>query len=270
MKPNLLEYYSYRQYLKDVLESQGPKSGLKRRASEALQVHTTFISQVVLGRADLSLDQGERMNMFLQHSEEESEVFLDLIIYERASEPKLKSRFEQKIQKRQQARMQINKRLESTSELNEVDQERFYSSHLYGLLHVLPSLPEYRTVAKLSGVTGFSSETVSDAIDFLIKTEVLKVVHGTIVPGKKHLHLGNDSKQIWRHHANWRMAALQSMTFQNRSDLHYSLVFSCSRRDANKLKEFLLAQLKSMSNTIGSSSDEAVYSYCFDFFAIVG
>ncbi len=266
MKANVFEYLSYRQYLKDCLESQGLKSGLKRRASETLSVHTTFISQVVLGKADLSLDQGERMNIFLNHSEEEGEFFLDLLICERASEPKLKKRFENKIKSKHLERAQINKRLEKTKELAPSDQEKFYSSHLYGLLHVLASIPEFRSRENLSAAVGVSQKIANEAIDFLLKIGVLKLVKDQIIPGEQHIHLGNQSKNIWRHHTNWRLATLQHLDFGEASDLHYSLTFSCSKRDAIKLREGLLAHLKSMSEIIGISKEEDAYVYCFDFF----
>jgi uncharacterized protein (TIGR02147 family) len=266
MTIHLFEYSSYRPYLKARLEANGPKSGLKRRAAESLSVHTTFISQVVLGKADLSLDQGERMNHFLKHSDEESDYFLDLLIYERASEASLKKRYEKKIHGRHQQRAQIHRRFEKTRELAPADQKLFYSSHLFGLLHVLASIPQYRDRESLALATGFPQRIVNDAIDFLLRIGVLKSVKGQLIPGERHLHLGNDSSHIWQHHANWRMASLQRMQFGQPTDLHYSLSFSCSEKDAVKMRESLLEHLKSMSETIARSPEEKAYVYCFDLY----
>ncbi len=266
MKTNVFEYLSYRQYLKDHLESQGPKAGLKKRAAEYLVVHTTFISQVVLDKADLSLDQGERMNGFLNHSDEEGNFFLDLIIFERASDPKLKKRFENKIKSKHAEHFQISKRLEKTKSLAAADEEKFYSSHIYGLLHVLASIPENRTRETLAAAIGVSSVVANEAINFLIRIGILQMVKNQIMPGEQHIHLSGQSKSIWRYHANWRLATLQHFGFGEESDLHYSLAFSCSKQDATKLKESLMAQLKAMSKTIGTSKEENAYVYCFDFF----
>lgn len=266
MKPSLFGYLSYQQYLKDYLESQGPKSGLKRRAAKALSVHTTFISQVISGKSDLSLDQGERMNAFLKHTEEEGDFFLQLIIFERASDPQLKKRFENKLKAKYAEQIQIEKHLEKTKELAASDQEKFYSSHLYGLLHVLTSIPAFRTRESLASVVGYPLEIVNEAINFLLKIGILKIVRNQIMPGEQHIHLTNKSKNIWKHHANWRMATLQRFDFNDKSDLHYSLVFSCSKKDSVKLKEIILQNLKHMSETISTSNEEHAYVYCFDFF----
>lgn len=113
---------------------------------------------------------------------------------------------------------------------------------------------------------GFSSAVVNEAIDFLLSIKVLNLVKGQIVAGEQHIHLGNQSKNIWRHHANWRLASLQHFDFGEASDLHYSLAFSCSKLDAIKLRESLMEHLKSMSKVIETSKEENAYVYCFDFY----
>lgn len=264
-KPNLFEYLSYRQYLKDTLESEGPRSGLKRQAAEALRVHTTFISQVVAGKAEISLDQAEDMNSFLKHGSEESEYFLDLVVYERAGNPLLRKRFETKLKARQTERAQIGKRLERTREVRSEDQAQFYSSHLYGLLHVLSSIPEYQTRERLERATGFPSDVAKGALDFLLRIGVLKMKAGAILPGEQHVHLSKESKQIRQHHTNWRTAALQKMAFARPDDLHYSLVFSCSEADAVRIRESLLQHLKSITKIVEGSKEQHAYVYNFDF-----
>lgn len=262
----IFEYTSYRNYLNARLTSKGIKSGQKRRASESLGVHTTFISQVTLGKADLSLDQAERMNDFLGHNQEEGQYFLDLVIYERASDPTLKSRFARKIQSHQDDRTQLKKHLDKSQEVNPEDQEKFYSSHLYGLLHVLSSIPKYSSRKNLIEASGVPAPIANEALEFLEKIGVLKITGDKISPGEKHIHLGKESKSIWRHHTNWRMATIQSFSFNQPTDLHYSGAISCSAADAIKIREVILKQLKSINSTVSSSKEEVAYVYCFDFF----
>lgn len=267
MNTSIFQFQSYRAYLKERLEALGPKSGQKRKASEALSVHTTFISQVVLGKADLSLDQGEKMNAFLKHNEIEAEYFIDLIIYERAIDPSLKNRYEAKLKKWQSETGQIKSRIKPTFEVSEADQEKFYSSHLFGILHVLASIPEYQNRKALVSATGYSPEITAEAIDFLLRVGVLKIAKDRIVHGEKHVHLGRDSKLIKQHHTNWRLATVQHLGFSKPEDLHYSLTFSCSEKDAARIRESLLEHLKSMTQTIEKSKEEKSFVYCFDFYS---
>ncbi|MEI2803202.1 MAG: hypothetical protein V9E84_05755 [Trichococcus flocculiformis] len=113
---------------------------------------------------------------------------------------------------------------------------------------------------------GFLIRFVDEAIDFLLKIEVLKAVKNQIVPGEQHVHLKAKSKNIWRHHTNWRMATIQNFNLAAPMDLHYSLAFSCSLHDARKLRDSILRGLKEMSEVIGPSTPESAYVYCFDFF----
>jgi len=266
MKPSLFEYTSYRAYLKDRLEHLGPKSGLKRQAAQALGVHTTFISQAVLGKADLSLDQAERMNTFLRHSSEEGEFFLSLLIHDRAADDTLKKRYALKLEQKRAERAQIQKRLDKTKELINEHQERFYSTHVYGLLHVLASIPKFRSREALAKATGQPQETINGMIDFLLSVGVLKTSKSQLVPGEGHIHLGRNSKHLRQHHTNWRMAAAQHLAFSKPTDLHYSLAFSCSQDDAIQIRESLLNHLKEMTKKIEASKEENAYVYCFDFF----
>lgn len=266
-KPTLYHYLSYREYLKECLESAGPRSGDKRRASEFLQVHTTFISQVVLGKADFSLDQAEKMNVFLNHSDEEGEYFLNLLIFERAGDSKLKKRYEDKLIEKQNQKLQIKERLSGIAEFAEKDHEKFYSSHLYGLLHVLSSIPKYQRKEELAKATGLPIESVDEALQFLVEIGILQKSKDQYLPGKQHIHLGKNSKNISRHHTNWRLATIQHFAFTKPKDLHYSLAFSCSEKEAKKIRESLLQHLKEMTELVSDSKEENAYVYCFDFFS---
>lgn len=263
---NIYEFTSYREYLNARLTAGGSRSGQKRRASEALGVHTTFISQVTLGRADFSLDQAERMNHFLNHSPDEGQYFLDLVIHDRAADPFLKDRFARKIQAHQSERSELKKHVGKSQQIDPADQEKFYSSHLYGLLHVLSSIPKYSNRQGLIEASGVPATVANEALDFLEKVGVLKVQGDRISTGEQHVHLGKDSKNIWRHHTNWRMASIQSFSFNQPTDLHYSGAISCSAEDAVKIRELILRQLKTINTTVSASKEEVAYVYCFDFF----
>lgn len=263
---NIFEYNSYRQYLRDYFDSKGVKSGAKKRAAVCLAVHTTFVSQVVLGKAELSLDQAEKMNQFLKHSDEESDHFINLVVYGRASDEALKKRFEKKINQSVRDRNRIDKRIEKDNMLTDVDGEKFYSSYIYGLLHVLSSIPKFQTRECLVKEVGFSETVVNNAIDFMLKIGVLKQDGIKIIPGEKHIHLKTESKMIWQHHVNWRLATMQNLSFKDIDDLHYSLVFSCSESDIIRIKEDLLNTLKKINKTINLSPEEVAYVFCMDFF----
>lgn len=263
---NLFNFESYREYLKSHLESFGQKSGMKRKAAEALQVHTTFISQVVQMKADLSLDQAERMNQFLKHDEMECEYFIDLLLFERATDRKLKERLQKRLKNHLGLSQQIKKRLGHVSEIHEADQEKYYSSSIYSQMYVLASIPKNQTHKSLQEACGLSKQKFEEALLFLLRIGLLKIEKEKIVPGTQHVHLDRGSRFISQHHTNWRMEAIRNLNQSTPEDLHYSLNFSCSEGDAAKISESLLQHLKSLTQTAAKSKEEGAYVYCFDFF----
>ena len=70
---NLFSYADYRTYVKDQLGHIGTRSGRKKEAAEFLRVHTTYVSQIVDAKANLSLEQAELRNEFFQHSKDEAD-----------------------------------------------------------------------------------------------------------------------------------------------------------------------------------------------------
>lgn len=98
----IFEHSSYRDYLKIRL-GDGQRLGLKKQAAQSLGVHTTLISQILSGKCEISLEQGEDMNRYLGHSEDEADYFLGLILKERAGSISLRRRFERQISVQREA-----------------------------------------------------------------------------------------------------------------------------------------------------------------------
>lgn len=260
------DFTNYREYLHEKLGGEGSRTGLRKRLAEAIPVHTTFVSQVLTGRNDFSLEQGEAINSFLEHSDDEGEYFILLILKDRAGHDKLKKRFQKKIQVMRDERLNIKNRLEVTETVSAKDKEKFYSSAVYGAIHVLTSIPQFQTIEALSAAVRLSKSRVREMVDFLIRIGILKEERGKIISLSNHVHLGNDSELILKHHANWRYNTISNLQFLDRDDLHYSACLSLSAEDAFKIKESILANLKSNVDIISKSKEEVPYVMCLDFY----
>lgn len=262
------EFTNYKEYLAHRLGAEGSRTGLRKKLAAAIPVHTTFVSQVLKNRSEFSLEQAEAINSFLEHTENEGEYFILLILKERSGNIKLKNRFEKKIQLMRDERLNIKNRLDSANSISEKDKERFYSSSIYGAIHVLTSIPQFQTIDALSEATKLSKGKVRDIIDFMIRIGVLVEIDNKIVSGKNHVHLGNDSELILKHHSNWRQHTISNLQFLDREDLHYSACLSLSTADVFKIKESILGNLKSNIDIISKSNEETAYVLCFDFYKL--
>lgn len=263
-------FTDYRQYLLEKLGADGSRTGLRKQLAEAIPVHTTFVSQVLKGRAEFSLEQAEAINGFLEHTDDEGEYFILLLLKERAENLKLRARFERKIKAMRDERLNIQARLEAQNEITLRDRERFYSSSIYGAVHVLTSIPSFKTIEALSEALKLPRGRMRDIVDFLLRLGVLKEHVGLLSPGSAHVHLSNESELILRHHTNWRMHTINNLQFLDRDDLHYSACLTLTREDAFRVKESILQNLKSNVDIISKSKEEIAYVMNLDFYKMLG
>ena len=266
MSVSLYSTSSSAKYLRERLESQGLKSGLKIRAAQALGVHTTYISQLISGKAALSLDQAEKISRFFGHNGEEAEFLVCFLIWERATDPALKKRYAEKLEIQRRQSVNIKAALGDKHEVEMRAREMYYSSELYTLAYVLASIPRFQSRRQIAEQLGVPARTADRIIDELLELKILKEVRGRIIAGPTHIHLGNESSQIVRHHTNWRLSTVQHLARRGSDDLHYSLAFSCSQEDARRIRESLIKHLRSLEKTIINSKEESAFVYCFDFF----
>lgn len=263
------EFHTYRDYLVSRLGPEGSRSGARKEMAAAIQVHTTYVSQVLKGKAEFSLEQAEAINTFFGHTEDEGEYFISLLLKDRAGSPKLKARFENKIQRMRDARLNISQRLNVENAITEKDREKFYSSAIYGATHVLCSLPQFGNIESLAEALQLSRQRVAEIVEFLLRIGVLKRENDRLSPGSKHVHLGNESEMVLKHHTNWRMHAINNLQFLDRDDLHYSACLSISHEGAFIVKEAILETLKRVVEIVGKSEVETGYVLNFDFYKLI-
>lgn len=265
----LWDFTEYRGYLLEKLGPEGSRTGLRKELAHAIPVHTTFVSQVLKGRVEFSLEQAEAINSFFGHTEEEGEYFLLLLLKARAGSDKLRARFESKIRAMRDERLNIQKRLETSNEISLKDREKFYSSFVYGAVHVLTGIPTFKTRESLAEALKLRLMRMSEIVEFMLRLGVLVEKDGKLAPGPQHVHLGNDSELILRHHANWRLHTVSNLQFLDRDDLHYSACLTLSKEDAFRVKESILQNLKANVGVVSNSKEEVAYVMNLDFYKML-
>lgn len=248
---------------------RGSRSGRRKELAVHIGVHTTFVSQVLSGKADLSLEQGEAANQYLNHTDQESEFFLQLILLERAGSAQLRRRLKERVEALRKERLNIGQRLRARGAISEKDRERFYSSHIYAAAHVLASIERYRDVKSLGSALQIPAAKARELADFLIQIGLLADDAGRVKPISNHVHLSNDSDSILKHHSNWRLHTINRLKYINGDNLHYSACLSLACDDAFKIKEAILERLKDNLKIVEASPEETAYVYTVDFYPLV-
>ncbi len=263
---DIFESKNYKQYLHSKVGGANQKKGVKSAISRALGCKATYISHVLNGSANFSIEQAEILNHFFAHTKEESQFFLLMILRDRAGTYTLKKHFQEQLDQILKNRLTLTKRLGQKNILNEEQRSVFYSVWYFLAVHIGLTIPEWQTQEMISKKLGLSTSRTSDALKFLCEIGLVEKKGSRFVPTESEIRLGNDSHHILKHHTNWRVKAIESLEREVELDMHYSGVMSLSESDVIKIKNLLLEQLKENLKIVAKSKEEKLYVLNIDFF----
>lgn len=270
MEKDIFSFKDYRAYILAKFDHM-PKAGRGARLAmaKAIASPVSHITQMLNGISDLSIEQADAANEFLGHTEDEGDFFILLVQYGRAGSKSLQNRLERQIRNVQEKRLVLKNRLGVKNEISSQDQSTFYSSWIYGAIHVMVSIPKFQTRDAIASHLGLSSKYVGEILEFLISIGlIVKTIKGYEI-GTSRIHLGNDSPMISKFHTNWRMKAIQSFEREDfKNNLHYSSAVTISEDDFLKIKTLLVKYISEIKAIIKESKEEGAYSFCLDFFKI--
>jgi uncharacterized protein (TIGR02147 family) len=267
-KNYVFDYQDYREFLIEALGGKSKRTGQRGALARHLGCQTAFLSQVLHGTANLTLEQAFKVNQFFSHDPVTAEFFLLLVQKDRAGTHELKSYFQNKMTEILNKRSEISSRITKNRAVSESDQAYYYSYWYIGAIHVAISIPELQTAASLAKHFHLEDGVVREALDFLVNTGLAKFEKQKFSIGPSHIHLPKDSKFIHQLHSNWRMQALQSLEKKRDSDLHYSVAYTLSRADVEKIRQQILQLIEHNMSVVRPSAEEVLYCNTIDFFEL--
>ena len=265
----VFEYIEYKEYLKAYIkEASKVHRGAQSRLAEAIQCRPGYLSQVLGGDADFSLDQAGLASLYLGHSKDENRYFLNLVTFARAATSELKKQILRQLEEQRESFLNLKNRFQVQSSLTQENEARFYSSWHYLAILTLLSIPNFNAKDVIASRLSLKPDRVAQILAELLEMGVIVSENGNYRPGTLRTHLGKDSPLIRQHHGNWRLQALHSIERQNEADLHYSSVISLSARDLETVKLCLIRSLEEIAKVVAPSPEEKICSLCLDLFEI--
>ncbi|MGZ3713031.1 MAG: hypothetical protein ACXVBE_14800, partial [Bdellovibrionota bacterium] len=205
---SLADCSSYKDYLQLKLGRGPGHLGSKTDFAKALRCHPAYISLVLNGNSQLSLEQAQLANDFLSHGEAESHIFLLLVQKERAGTPELVAYFTKLLDIAIGERNVLSKRIRSDKLLPEAQRMIYVSSWLYSALHVAVMSAELRSVSALCNYFGQSERNVRKALSFLVQSGLVKEERGRYSAGPTAMHYGRDTALTQQFHNHWRLRSV--------------------------------------------------------------
>jgi uncharacterized protein (TIGR02147 family) len=264
---NVFDYSDYRRYLKDwVAEAKSAKTSNLGRLAEVAQVHATFLSQVISGSKDLSLEQATLISEHLQFTSLEREFFFVLIQLERAGNHKLKDYWKEKKRDLEAQKNRLGQRFDAHKELSAEERAVFYSSWLYSAIRVSSDIGKGITLEEVATNFRIPREKAEELLVFLTSTGLCEEKNGRYKMGEQHVHVPNESPLVVRHHTNWRLQALQSMERRERDELFFTAPMSISAADFAVIREKLNVLIKETVGIAKDSKAEQLVCFSMDFY----
>lgn len=265
---DIYEYRSYKAFLKSKVGPEGSRTGVKGAMARALRCQPTYVSQVLKGDAQFSLEQGEILAEHFGLTHEERHFFLLLIQKDRAGTKRLEKYFEEQVAEILTKRMVLTSRLGQGHALKKEDQSIYYSSWHYAAVHMAITVPEYRSVQAIAAKLGLTLKRTNEVLEFLERAGLAAKGDKGYQVGTAQIRLGKDSHNIIKHHTNWRNRAIESLDQEVITDLHYTAVVTLSREDVLRLKDMMLKFMKDCVELISPSNEEVLYAYNLDLFEV--
>jgi uncharacterized protein (TIGR02147 family) len=239
MASAIFKYQDYRKFLEICLSQRGAK----KEFSEYIGCQTTFLSNVISGYANLSLEHAIRGCESLQLTPSESHFFMLTVQFEKAGTPTLKNYYLKQIKEIQSSQSEIKNHISAHETIPVEDQMKFYQSWMYVAVHILCAIPEYQSRRNLCAYLNLSPKNLNPIIDFMVQQGLIHEEGGRLIQGQKRVHLSKNSPFLTNHHLNWRVKATQSLDYDRENDLHYTMVMSLSKRDVERMKEIILESI---------------------------
>lgn len=270
MKKDLWAYKDYKKYIKDKIE--GSKQLSKSNLAKACSCQSAYVSQVLNGHANFSIEQIFDASEYLDHSPEEHDFFLLMHQQNKAGTVQLRRYYKNKLGDLLQERLNLSKRIEEKNELSLDEQARYFSSWTYSAAHLLSTIPNFNTVDAIAEGLKLNRPRVSEIMDFLVKCALLDTKGNKFIPGNARMHLSSDSHLLPMMHSNARQYILERLSHQKQKDFSDNLIYSSmvtlSVEDFNKIKEILINSIQDVKDIIRPSKEEVMGLFNLDFIQI--
>lgn len=267
---SVFDFKDYKLFLKAIESERAPvQRGFRSRLSEILNCQNAYISQILNTHSHFSLEQGFKISEFLKLSSPETKYFLLLIERARAGTKELAQYFLKDIESMRETHLNIKERVPEAKALSLEDRTTYYSNSIYSTIHIITTIPEFRTAESIATALKTPVGEVKEVILFLLSCGLLEEKKGQLIPGTTQIHLSQDSAHIRQHHTNWRLTSINHLSAKHDGSVRYSTVSSLSLDDAEKLKTRLVEVIQEYVKTVSPSKEETLYNFNLDFYKLI-
>lgn len=266
---SIFSFKDFRSFIKSSFLSKEKKGfGQAAKLAKALNVNSTFISQVLNNDKPLSPEQAVLTAEFLQLNELETEYFVLLIQKDRSGSTQYSAYLNKQLERLKKKSQDLINRVQHDTQISEEQRATYYSDWIFSAIRLSTLLPGINTPEKMAERFQLPLSKIKGVIQFLLEANLLKLENGTFSRGKSSTHLDSKSPWIKAHHSNWRQKAIQEMTHNQPDSLHYTAPMTLSKNDAEKIREILIKSINAVDEVLEPSPSEELFCLSIDWFKV--
>lgn len=269
LKAKLMNSLDYRAFLSLALAEEGKVRGYKKNVAATMGCQPAYLSQVLQRKVHLTPEQGEKLCVFWDLSDLESEYFFHLLILGRAGTDSLQERLKKKLSQLRKQWQKKEKTFDQPS-LQEMDRAFFYYSHwLHSAIHVLLTVPSLQNSNALAGHLKLGEKEIKKALSYLEKIGLVVKAGNSWKVTQANIHSPEETLSAEMHHRNWRLQSLAKGAKDGPRSTRYTSVHSLSVSDFEKIRDQLQETMLASRKVIADSPEEMGACLIIDYFPLL-
>jgi len=268
---SIFDFNDYRKFVLKLIHEQPKRGrGMRSELARIMKCKTSYVTRILDGNAELSLEQAFELRDFLNLSEDEIQYFLLLVMHGRAGTEALKKNLKKQIVETQHRMLQMKRHTDIPADvLTQEQQFKYFSSWEYSMVHLLLTIPAFQTLEAIYQKIKLPKPRIRAVLDYLEKNGFAKKEQdGRYKIGPQRIFLPADALMISTHHTHWRLHAIQACQNRFEEDFHYSSVISVSKNDYLRIKQTMVKAVEECKKIIKDSPSEIPCGFHLDVYEV--
>jgi uncharacterized protein (TIGR02147 family) len=263
--PEIFQFQDYKEFTNTFITAQERSGrGIFKKIAEHLRISNVVVSQIFSGQKDLSLEQALLLCQFFNFTEVETEYFLHLVNYARASHFSLKEYYLKRIIILQERSKDLKEHLQDYEAINDEARQVFYSDWSYSAICLVSDLPSVKNEEDIAKHLKLPLKKVYQKVQFLLKYGLVKFEKNDIQMGKAFTFIDKTSPLLQNHRKNWRLLGFEKM--EDPENLFFVFPMTLSKEMTEQVKGKIIDFIKDTLRDLESSPSEETACLNIDFF----
>lgn len=254
--------------LNSKIQFAGSTRGYKAAMARAAQCQPAYLSQVLAGKAQLTLDHASGLSDFWMLSDLETQYFLTLTELSRAGTQGLKKKLEGRLTWLRNQHDSNSRRVEPEPASPEKAMH-YYLDWSTAAIHILLTIPGFNDPKIIAKKLGIDEQRVFKSLAILSDLGIVSQNGKSWSLHSKHLHVSRENLFVSLHHRNWRDKAKEViLADKTPNNYHFTSVHTLAKSDFEKIREMIQAAVANTQTIIHDSNEEILGGLTVDWFEI--